>query len=65
MQIDITNEDMDEFTDKVKDYKCFLESDDFSAQGRRYLMEELSSIVLLLIDEVKKLQCEIHQLKMP
>ena len=65
MQVDLTNEDMDEFTEKVKDYKCFLESEDFSAQGRKYLMEELSSVVLLLIGEVKKLQREIHQLKNP
>ncbi len=65
MQIDLTNEDMDEFIEKVKDYKFFLESGDFSAQGRKCLMEELSSVVLLLIDEVKKLQREIHQLKKP
>ena len=63
MQIGLTKEDMDVIAEKVKDYKSFLESDDFSAQGRKYLMEELSSVVLLLIDEVQKLQHELQQLK--
>jgi len=63
MQIDLTKEDLDELAEKVKDYKHFLESDDFSEQGRKYLMEELSSVVLLLIDEVTKLQRKINQLK--
>lgn len=65
MEIDLTKEDMDELAEKVNDYKHFLESDDFSAQGRKYLMEELSSVVLLLIDEVQKLQREIRQHKKP
>ena len=65
MEIDLTKEDMDELAEKVNDYKRFLESDDFSAQGRKYLMEELSSVVLLLIDEVQKLQREIRQHKKP
>lgn len=65
MEIDLTKEDMDELAEKVNDYKRFLESDNFSAQGRKYLMEELSSVVLLLIDEVQKLQREIRQHKKP
>ena len=65
MQIDLTKEDMDELAERIKDYKYFLESDDFSEQGRKYLMEELSAVVLLLIDEVKKLQRRINQLKAP
>lgn len=63
MQIDLTKEDLDELLERVKDYKHFLESDDISGQGRKYLMEELSSVVLLLIDEVTKLRRKINQLK--
>lgn len=63
MEIGLTNEEMDAIVEKVKDYKSFIESDDFSAQGRKYLMEELSPFVLLLIDEVKRLRREIQQLK--
>lgn len=63
MQIDLTKEELDEIAEKVKDYKSFLESDNFSAQGRKYLMDELAPVVLLLIDEVQKLQREIHRLK--
>ena len=48
MQIDLTKEDLDELAERVKDYKRFLESDDFSEQGRKYLMEELSSVLLIL-----------------
>lgn len=65
MQIDLTKEDIEDLANRALSYKQLLESDDFSAQGRKYLIDDLASVVLLLIDEVRKLEREIDRLKKP
>ena len=65
MQIDLNKEDVDELVERFSDYKKFLESGDFSEDGKRMLIENQFCVVLMLKDEIKKLQREIKLLKTP
>ena len=63
MQIDLNKEDVDELVERFSDYKKFFESGDFSEDGKRMLVENQFCVVLMLKDEIKKLQREIKLLK--
>ena len=65
MQVDLDTEDVEELFERFSDYKKFLESGDFSEEGKRMLLVNQFCVVLMLKDEIKKLQREIKQLKTP
>ena len=65
MQVDLDKEDVDELVERFSDYKKFFESGDFSEDGKRILLENQFCVILMLKDEIKKLQREIQHLKTP
>lgn len=60
---DLTKEDIEDLVRRIKDYKDFLSSKDFSEAGKQSVLDEMFTIVLLLNNEIKKLQQEVSELK--
>lgn len=60
---DLTKEDVEDLVRRIKDYKDFLSSKDFSEAGKQSVLDEMFTIVLLLNNEIKKLQQEVSELK--
>lgn len=61
--IDLEKEDVDELVERAADYKQFLEDEQFSAKSKKELLNSLLYVVLLLRDQIKKLQQELDILK--
>ena len=60
---DLTREDVEDLVRRIKEYKDFLSSKDFSEAGKQSVLDEMFTSVLLLNNEIKKLQHEVFELK--
>ena len=60
---DLTREDIEDLVRRIKEYKDFLSSKDFSEAGKKSVLDEMFTSVLLLNNEIKKLQHEVFELK--
>ena len=60
---DLTREDVEDLVRRIKEYKDFLSSKDFSEAGKQSVLDEMFTSVLLLNNGIKKLQHEVFELK--
>ena len=63
MSIDWNKEDLEDLVSRIKDYKDFLSSKDFTEEGKKSVLDEMFATVLMLSDEIKKLQREVSELQ--
>ena len=62
-KINLNREDVNELVERATEYKRFLEDGSFSATSKKELLDSQLYVVLLLRDEIKKLQRELNILK--
>ena len=62
-EFDWSKEDVENLVRRIKDYKEFLSSKDFSEEGKQSVLNEMFATVLLLNNEIKRLEREVSELK--